>query len=320
MRTNTLVVFATSGAVSLSQHQSTTCQREVGKWVSRRVTQAAPIWANGSTGQCYVPAFWRPAPAAELACTSRWQPTSVLFPPNLHLLPGEHYSSAGAAEPSWAGTGGDQTGVDACSRSNDWMSSIHPVSKHLEHASSSTQPTRRLSHTKSRCHTSTSPALPDLASLAAPSGPRIGQWPKKQSRSDEPNRARAKRLFDGQAPLRRETHPGFTTHHAPSTWTCLGLLGLRNHGSTAEPACHCSLAAVPRFVCMSHTPNSDTLALDRPIPKPGLAAVSQARQANSTPVPFVWLCLPRPGRQLLGTKRRREQESRRSTRTMTRLL
>lgn len=252
-----------------------------------------------------------PADGSPLVC--------VLFPPNLHLLPGEHYSSAGAAEPSWAGTGGGSNG-GRCMLQKQRLDVVNPacfktfgtcILFHATHTSPF--------NTKSRCHTSTSPALPDLASLTAPSGPRIGQWPKKQSRSDEPNRARAQKLLDGQAPLRRETHPGFTTHHAPSTWTCLGLPGLRNHGSTAEPACHCRLA-VPRFVCISHTPNSDTLALDRPIPKPGLAAVSQARQANSTPVSYVWFCLPRPGRQLLGIKKRREQKSRRWARTMNRLL
>lgn len=100
-------------------------------------------------------------------------------------------------------------------------------------------------------------SLPHLA-LGLASGQRNNQG--------RMNRAGRRKLFDGRAPLRRETHPGFTTHHAPPTWMCLGLLGLRNHGSTAEPACHCRFAAAPRFVCVSHTPNPDILALDRPIP------------------------------------------------------
>lgn len=185
--------FCNSVVVAASEHNLPARGRQMGQSTGDRGGHDLGQWVDGPMLHACMPAFGRPAPAADLACTSRWQRASVLFPPNLHLPPGEHYSSAGAAEPSWAGTGGDQTGVDACSKSNDWMSSIQHVSKHLEHASSSTQPTRRLSHTKSRCHTSTSPALPDLASLAAPFGPRIGQRPKKQSRSDEPNRATAKK-------------------------------------------------------------------------------------------------------------------------------
>lgn len=268
MRTNTVVVFATSVTVSLSQHQNTTCQREVGKWVSRRVTEAATIWANGSTGQCYVPAFRRPAPAADLACTSRWQPASVLFPPNRHRTchlesithQRERQNPAGQAQEGIKrGVMHAPEATTGCRQSSMFQNiwNMHPLPRnlhvafHIPNLGVTPQPPL---HCLTLLH-----LLPHLP-LGLASGQR-----NNQGRMNQTERWRRK-LFDGRAPLRRETHPGFTTHHATPTWTCLGLLGLRNHGSTAEPACHCRLAAVPRFVCMSHTPNPDTLALDRPIP------------------------------------------------------
>lgn len=81
---NWIWMFATSIAVLSSQHHTAYYEREVGKWISRRETEAATIWATGSwVNATYVPAFGRPAAAAELACSSKSLPASVLFPPDL---------------------------------------------------------------------------------------------------------------------------------------------------------------------------------------------------------------------------------------------
>jgi hypothetical protein len=73
---------------------------------------------------------------------------------------------------------------------------------------------------------------------------------RKQTRSDEPTR-RAKKLLDGLAPPQRETHTGFTAHHAPPTWCgvhrCASLHGPHSRfGQTfclalcrpIQPVCH----------------------------------------------------------------------------------
>lgn len=141
---------------------------------------------------------------------------------------------------------------------------------------------------------STSPALPDLAWLQDPSGPRIGQWSKKQSRSDELKCGQSSRSTVGHI-QRRETDPGFTTHHTPSTWTCLGLPGLRNHGSTAEPASHCRLAAPSQSrdssACATFQIRTFWLFTDRSHSLVWQLSVKFAKQTHRGYHPFGRVCL-----------------------------
>lgn len=220
--------------VTASEHNSLASRREVGNWVSRRVTEAATIWASGSMGQCYVPPFGRPAPAAGLACTSKWHLASVLFPQNLlprhpgtppnhlHLLPTCNLSSI--THPrlngtthlgSWAGTGrGSNRGwctlqkqrLDAASLfQNIW--NMHPLPRnphvafHIPNLGVTPQPPLH-------CLTLLD-LLPHLA-LGLASGQRNNRCRMNQSEGE-------KKLLDGRATQRdvKQTlvSPHNTHHH-----------------------------------------------------------------------------------------------------------